>query len=402
MVVKLAEALKLAELSWRSNYTTGDKRWGLKQLHGLHQLLMNNRDDIIATLSTSVPSHVHEHEFAYLITEIAGHISRFDQDGHGTAISLLPPSGLDVAYRPVGRMAIVAGNVNPLRWVLGPLAASLAAGNVTVVCLDSHNKLFTSLLSREWTRYLDRDSTFLSTSLALPQLDLNKVNKVLILDPKVQFIDTVNTGLNAALITPGSKSWDQIKVQIERASEFEYSDRLHVVFVRQEEAGVVRSKLECSTSSVLLDALIGGKPGTGLASCVESSKREGSVLLVAVRSLESATDALINLTTPIKQLSILGPHGSDVLDFVRRWVPARLVSVGTICPPTTPGKATSVPDNTAIIRASYMNLVKPLKPEPRGERIGFFDQVDYMIKGTGAVLGMLAISGLYIGLRRLQ
>ncbi|KAJ4247099.1 hypothetical protein NW762_013237 [Fusarium torreyae] len=462
MAIELTEALQLAELSWRSNYPTGDKRWGLKQLHGLHRLLVDNRDAILATLPTSVPNHVHEHEFAHLIVSLFRHISQLDQEGHAESTKVSSLDGLEVTYRPVGRTVILAGNVSPLRWVLGPLAASLAAGNVTIVCLGSPNERFASLLSREWTRYLDQDSVFLSTSFDLEKLDLDRVDQVsifgqsfsdtfkdpitatriltnhgitpdsstkdystILADPKAHIIDTLNAGVNAALINPGNRSWDQITAEIERACKLQLSDRLDVIFVRQDEAGVVRSKLQCSTSTVSLDDVFGSKTETSLRSRIASSKIEGSVLLVTTQSLEAVTDALINLAIPITQLAILGPCGPEVLEFVRRWVPAKLLSVGSICPLPIPelhdphlqspslrpygfsvpvytyrDKGARVTDDVASIRATYKSLIKPLKPEPRGERVGFFDQVDYLIKGIGAALGVLVISGLYIGIRR--
>lgn len=56
-------------------------------------------------------------------------------------------------------------------------------------------------------------------------------------------------------------------------------------------------------------------------------------------------------------------------------------------------------DKIQDIRASYKNLIVPLKPEPRGERMSFFTQVEYFIKGAGATLGVATVIGLIYGVR---
>jgi hypothetical protein len=44
----LPDTIAAARLSWQCNYTIGDERWRLKQLHRLYQLLLNNRDELVA------------------------------------------------------------------------------------------------------------------------------------------------------------------------------------------------------------------------------------------------------------------------------------------------------------------------------------------------------------------
>ncbi|KAM0205493.1 hypothetical protein ACHAQI_009053 [Fusarium lateritium] len=348
MATDLADALASADLSWRGNYTTGDKRWKLKQLHNLYQLIIDHRDEILASLSTAIPKHVHEQEFARLAGDISQHISLVSQPGSALSTEFSFIGKFDVVYRPVGRNLIIIGNVNPLRWIFGPLAASLAAGNVTIIATTTQNKALVSLLSREWHRYLDRDSVFLTTSFETSELDLDDVDRATIYDtsiddyrtilssPTVRFVDTSDVGLNAALITEGKKLWSQISNEIERASNLEASDRLHVVFVREEDAKPLRAALKQSVTTVALNDLVGKQAGIDLDSRIESVKQEGSLLIVVGKSLEGFTDALIGLATPIAQLAILGPQESKVYEFVRRWVPARLVSVDSICPIALP------------------------------------------------------------------
>ena len=62
----------------------------------------------------------------------------------------------------------------------------------------------------------------------------------------------------------------------------------------------------------------------------------------------------------------------------------------------------ALPKNILDIRATYERMIPPLKPEPRGERIGFFTQAEYLVKGVGAVtVGLMGI-GLYFGSRAIQ
>jgi hypothetical protein len=50
-MVALADAVAAALVSWQSNYTIGDDRWRVKQLHQLYLLLLDNRDELIASVS---------------------------------------------------------------------------------------------------------------------------------------------------------------------------------------------------------------------------------------------------------------------------------------------------------------------------------------------------------------
>ena len=47
-------------------------------------------------------------------------------------------------------------------------------------------------------------------------------------------------------------------------------------------------------------------------------------------------------------------------------------------------------------------MIVPLKPEPLGERISFFKQVEYLIKGMGATIGVVAIAGIVYGVRHIR
>lgn len=49
-----------------------------------------------------------------------------------------------------------------------------------------------------------------------------------------------------------------------------------------------------------------------------------------------------------------------------------------------------------------MSKIGPLKVEHPGGRIDFFKQVEYVLKGTAAVVGSLALVGLYFGARNVR
>jgi hypothetical protein len=50
----LSDVVEAARTAWLANYTVGDKRLRLRQLHGLHQLVLNNRDAIVSALAAGV------------------------------------------------------------------------------------------------------------------------------------------------------------------------------------------------------------------------------------------------------------------------------------------------------------------------------------------------------------
>lgn len=58
-----------------------------------------------------------------------------------------------------------------------------------------------------------------------------------------------------------------------------------------------------------------------------------------------------------------------------------------------------LPTSVPAIRATYENLISPLRAEARGVRVGFFTQVEYMLKGVGATVGLMAVVGCIIGVR---
>jgi len=66
------------------------------------------------------------------------------------------------------------------------------------------------------------------------------------------------------------------------------------------------------------------------------------------------------------------------------------------------GKHAISASSVEAIRQSYLGKISPLKPEHPGGRIDFFKQVEYALKGTGAVIGSLALVGIYFGAKALR
>ena len=71
---------------------------------------------------------------------------------------------------------------------------------------------------------------------------------------------------------------------------------------------------------------------------------------------------------------------------------------GTVYPASYFGKyrfqnhsTVAIAKSVAQIRARYTKLIKPLKPEPRGERINFFVQMDWFIKFVKIMLGVTGL-----------
>lgn len=59
----------------------------------------------------------------------------------------------------------------------------------------------------------------------------------------------------------------------------------------------------------------------------------------------------------------------------------------------------NLPAQILAIRAAYEKIIPPLEPEPRGERTGFFKQVEFVIKAVGLTAVIVMGTGLYFGVK---
>lgn len=84
-----------------------------------------------------------------------------------------------VSYLPIGVNLIISESENRFRSLLLPLAASIAAGNVTIIAtITGNDNGFIDLLSCLWNRYLDQDCNFFVPNFQLSELNPQEVNLI--------------------------------------------------------------------------------------------------------------------------------------------------------------------------------------------------------------------------------
>ena len=200
MITAFDDAIDSARASWRSNVTVADKRWALRQLHGLYNLLLENRDEIIkdchggeymtslipvsrrltqAFTVCSQPRILIEQEFALVIDDIAAHLSYVKaKDAVGTSQGTRF-GNLSIYSQPCGVSLIISNSQYILRHAIAPLASSIAANNVVILASTKPSKAF-SRLQREASKHLDT-STIHIVSDIIDAIQPEKFDRVLIL-----------------------------------------------------------------------------------------------------------------------------------------------------------------------------------------------------------------------------
>ena len=296
----LQDTVSVARQAWDSNYSLGDKRWRLKQLHGLHKMLVTYCQIFVSSLAEGqsffrcttswtkqltdatrtdqgVPAIVYEHEIALLIQDICRHLSQ---------LKSAAPEDLKrlnaVAQRPWGVTLIICGCPNLIRFALAPLAGAVAAGNVVILATAASNdNTIISSLAREWSNCFDPDSVFLvpsvDTSLPLPEgidqtfifgmadsyapernfvVDLFTVTDTshteyssILTSPTAHFYSSFR-GYSFAIVDEGTKDWHKIAQEIlaNSLSQRLLSDRLSTVFVRWEDMDNLRKALRADAT----------------------------------------------------------------------------------------------------------------------------------------------------------
>ncbi|OBR08118.1 hypothetical protein CH63R_09639 [Colletotrichum higginsianum IMI 349063] len=408
MSMKLRDAVTEARTSWQCNYTRIDARWSLKQLHGLYHLILDNRDELAKHASSGMCLHLlplprdlshgppcldcfapdliavlphaeysacaNEKDIARLVGELSLHI----QDAHQTIArptrtASAPLLGqLEVSRQPVGVSVVVFGPQNPLHWILGPLASSIAARNVTILASRAPRSDPTmALLERELPKYVDQECVLLVPSFDPANLVEGDVDLVAIYvsmaaitltrmyvymyyqdeirEPylnnlsfsKTAFFDTSNGAFNLAIVGEGAKSWSDIARELQGASNrlVMQQDRLHAVFVREHDINALRCLLPLSsTETTFSDSLLREGGDADFEAALLSAKADCRLLVTLVGSVDQAFDALVALSSPIRQLALLGPEAGKHEDYARAWLPAQIVSIGSVYPTTVPGE----------------------------------------------------------------
>lgn len=114
-----------------------------------------------------------------MIHELNSHISYLTSLKFSQKLVKLHRGESKVSYLPTGVNLIVSEPGNRFRSLLLPLAASIAAGNVTIIAtIAGSDEEFVDLLSRLWNKYLDQDCNFFVPNLRLSELDPRTVDLV--------------------------------------------------------------------------------------------------------------------------------------------------------------------------------------------------------------------------------
>ncbi|CCF31726.1 hypothetical protein CH063_04317 [Colletotrichum higginsianum] len=158
---------------------------------------------------------------------------------------------------------------------------------------------------------------------------------------KTAFFDTSNGAFNLAIVGEGAKSWSDIARELQGASNrlVMQQDRLHAVFVREHDINALRCLLPLSsTETTFSDSLLREGGDADFEAALLSAKADCRLLVTLVGSVDQAFDALVALSSPIRQLALLGPEAGKHEDYARAWLPAQIVSIGSVYPTTVPAQ----------------------------------------------------------------
>ncbi|KAL6704972.1 hypothetical protein ACN47E_007375 [Coniothyrium glycines] len=451
----LPEQLEIVRTSWLCNYTQGNDAWRSTQLHRLQALLFNHVDDLLDCLVGIANPLPYEREIALLLSDIQQHLAYVDYNEKGQWLSSDHLGSLNILHQATGVSLIILGQKNFLRTACAALAASIAAGNPTVLATraGSDDRLVSLMLSL-LPRYMDSDCIALVPDFDAADLNFANADLVTIYDDssdlysslsasrKIRICET-SQAVNIALITNGPKSWDILAEEIYHMASGDVlpTDRLNIVFVPTEDAQTLEQTLLnigsegskrnlCRVES--LDRLNDDHLESSPKFHVQSMGQPSELYIISVGSIERAIDIMNNLSTPIQQLAVLGPQAERVARFIQRWVSVRTISTECIYPLALPAgpelsyqqpgkgtlisswffsrplsKARSKPDlflleSVKQLRARGRNSMVKFMEEPLGERMSFFDQVDYVLKGLGATFGLVTILGIVYSVRHVK
>lgn len=79
------DVIATARAAWLSNYTLGDKKWRLKQLHGLHRLVVDNRDEIVTALASGRLTFIlRNKELTRMTRDLTAYLSLRERNRHSS------------------------------------------------------------------------------------------------------------------------------------------------------------------------------------------------------------------------------------------------------------------------------------------------------------------------------
>jgi acyl-CoA reductase-like NAD-dependent aldehyde dehydrogenase len=110
-----------------------------------------------------------ERELALTVGEIHGHLCELTYEKRTQPKRR--PGVIEIASKPSGVCLIISGVSNLWRSAIRPLAASIAAGNVTVVAMTPNVEgQAAEIISRVWNQYLDQDCLFWLDAIQLSEV----------------------------------------------------------------------------------------------------------------------------------------------------------------------------------------------------------------------------------------
>ncbi|KAE8446423.1 hypothetical protein EG329_012028 [Mollisiaceae sp. DMI_Dod_QoI] len=352
--------------------TFRNDRWKLHQLHGLHQLLLDTREELISALAEefSLPIAGYEREYTLLLQDIAWHYVHISK---GSTTSQQRLSGTaSLQSLPVGVSLILTNSTNPFRYALAPLASSIAAGNTVILATESKSCQFFTLLSEKAKLYLDSQSVHFLQELDLQDPIFDEVDQVYIIDkqpiryshllssPIATFHSTV-LGFNLAVVDDGMKVTSELTKKLYDAFTLPHSlapEKLTAAFIKHGEIQAFaksfsttfgKNSLGLKFDSKELTALglvpfVGDTyqaelshlaqsstcPKSALFEAIKTADWAGVLLVLLYTSFDQVIDAISALEMTPLQVALLAPTSKSHVSYFERWTRSKVLSVGNI------------------------------------------------------------------------
>ncbi|KAI5917503.1 hypothetical protein F4810DRAFT_696179 [Camillea tinctor] len=367
----LESVVETCRQGFLTSVTFRTEKWKLSQLHGLYQLLLDLRGDILEALSQdfNITKAAYETELAIVLRDIANHYLNAQNN------LIIPPwkaTNKPVSvHLPAGVSIILSKSSNPLRFGLAPLAACIVAGNSTILGTESTNSRFFTLLSEKISHYLDSETVHVMQGFRLEDLASTKVDRIFILDekpdrygnilsmPNASFQSTI-LGFSLAIVDDGEKMVHKVTEEIWHSftkAESLTPERLTAFFVRKDHRETFTKVFkehgrQYSSSNIAAEEITkegfrhwesgvyqcelvqllqnSGNRRAPLFSALNTARNSGILLILFYTSLEQVMDALSTLEIIPLQIALLSPDSRSTASYVEKWTKSKAFSVGSI------------------------------------------------------------------------
>ncbi|CAK7210482.1 hypothetical protein SEUCBS140593_000839 [Sporothrix eucalyptigena] len=454
MASDLKSAVATARAAWLSNVTVADSNWATRQLHGLSNLLLEHRDDLVSTL-VKVYGHnrdVWERELAIVQLDIVAHLKSLNVKNK-TLNKKSSKKLSAISKTPRGVSLIITKSENPLRHAIAPLAASIASRNAVVLAVIEDNDVV-QLFKDNAAAHLDKFALQL-VSLdggdvpSLPPYDHvlicdelpDRWSKFLASTVPSTFLSTI-AGYSLVIVPEGLvRGPDVAHLVVNARSGIRPFDGVDAVFVHQASFDAVMNLVSTDGGSFVASrdnkappgltqvsgTVLAWHPGqqsfsgVGVENAIAVARQRSALLLINSSSTEEIVDS-INKLENVAQLTVIGaPNDKATADYIEQWTSSARFSTssipmvtpmtdtgfeqpnGTLFPSSlfsntrliTHGKQNALPGDVKKMRALYEKAIPVLKPEHPGGRIDFFVQVEYAIKTAAALVTVGGIAAVY-------